>query len=85
MWLNRKETPLPKESCVIWAKFENGHIHLCRWFPFDVNNYYPDTMPGEGYLGTARVIDGRFTGIGFHAWTQNNSEFIEYKIVTYGN
>ena len=36
-------------------------------------------MPCEGYLGTAKVIEGRYTGIGFHAWEQNDSEFIFHK------
>jgi hypothetical protein len=35
----------------------------------------------EGYLGTAKVIKGRYVGIGFHAWEQNNSEFIWYAVV----
>jgi len=38
-------------------------------------------MAGEGYLGTVKVIEGRYVGIGFHAWEQNNSEFIWYAVV----
>lgn len=80
MWLNRKEAPLPKESCIMWVKFDK-HVQLCRWYPFDINNYYADTMPAEGYIGTARVIDGQYVGIGYHVWKQNDSEFLEYQLI----
>ena len=79
MWLNRKEVPLPKESCIIWIKSKD-EIFLCRWFPYNPNDYF-GTQPHEGYMGCARVIDGRYTGIGFNVWNQNNSEFVEYKLI----
>ena len=83
MWSNRKEIPLPKESVLIWirkTKKDEVNIFLCRWYPYNPNDYF-GTKPHEGYMGCARVIDGRYTGIGFNVWNQNNSEFIEYKLI----
>ena len=94
-WLNRKEIPLPKEQCKIIIKHSDGEL-TGMWHPYNPNDYHPDTQPHEGYLGTVviPIIDPIFLKywkqkeiptVGFHAWTQNNSEFIEYKIVTYEN
>ena len=33
------------------------------------------------HIGNWEVISERYTGIGFHAWEQNDSEFIFYKIL----
>ena len=37
-------------------------------------------IPGVGYLGTARVISGKHKDIGFHAWEQNDYEFVYYSL-----
>lgn len=82
-WKNRNVDPLPTEISkikIIVMDVDGEHIHLCKWEPFDKSQYIGRQMPGTGYLGTARTID-RKINIGFHAWDQNNSEFIYYQIV----
>lgn len=81
-FLNRHTDSLPKENCkilIIKKDTDGEHTFICEWNPFDKNKYSEHDMPCEGYLGTAKVIEGRYTGIGFHAWEQNDSEFIFYK------
>jgi len=83
-FVNRHTNSLPKEMCimkVVTKDVDGEHIHLCEWKPFDKNQYMKIDLPCEGYLGTAKVIQGRYTGIGFHAWEQNNSEFVWYIVV----
>lgn len=83
-YLNRHTDGLPKEKClikIITNDIEGEHIFLCEWIPFNESDYIGKVKPNEGFLGTATVIDGKFTGIGFHAWDQNDSEFIWYQIV----
>lgn len=77
---NRKSIPLPKHrQCKIAIVTTDG-VRICNWFPFNPKNYTVDNMPAEGYLGTARTIDSPIQ-IGFHAWQQNDSEFLFYKRV----
>jgi hypothetical protein len=83
-YLNRKNTPLPKKECIIKLKRDDADgekVYVCKWKPFFPHNYTEENMPAEGYLGTASVIQGRYEGIGFHAWEQNESEFIYYSII----
>jgi hypothetical protein len=83
-FVNRHTNGLPKEKCamkVITKDVDGEHIYLCEWKPFDKNQYSKENMPDDGYLGTVKVIQGRYTGIGFHAWEQNNSEFVWYSVV----
>lgn len=83
-FLNRHLHPLPVIQCkiqIVETGADGDNIYMCEWFPFDKNNYTDKDMPGEGYLGTARVIEGDYPGIGFHAWEQNDYEFLLYKIV----
>ena len=83
-WYNRHLTALPNKECVIniiHKDIDGEHEHLCEWKPFNKSEYTSANMPGEGYLGTATVIKPPFEGIGFHAWEQNNSQFIYYKII----
>lgn len=54
---------------------------LCKWMPFDKSKYTNDNMPYQGYMGCTKVIEGRYEGIGFNLWENNDSEFIYYKIV----
>jgi hypothetical protein len=70
-FLDRKDTPLPEqEKHVIILKQDN--YYLCRWVPYDgVSDAH------KGYLGTAKCLE---TGIGYHAWEQNDSEFRYYKV-----
>lgn len=67
---NRHLDGLPKETINIIILNDNIEL-LCEWIPFIKNN---------GYLGTAKVIEGKYKGIGFHAWEQNDSEFTHYKL-----
>ena len=69
-FLNRHLDDLPKEITNIIILNDNIEL-LCEWIPFIKNN---------GYLGTARIIDGNHIRIGFHAWEQNDSEFTYYKL-----
>ena len=80
--LNRKETPLPTEPCTIRIK-QGAHTFLCAWNPYKKENYPNPHIfhPAKGYLGTASVIEKHFKGIGFHAWEQNEYEFIYYEII----
>ena len=83
-WVNRNTNGLPTEPTtmkVATKDVDGEHVYLCEWKPFDKSQYSEKDMPGEGYLGTASVIEGRYKGIGFHAWQQNNSEFVYYQLV----
>jgi len=80
-FINRHETPLPDYSCqieIIKTDSYQSQIMSCDWIPFDASKYHKDHMPSKGYLGTARKNAGEYKGIGFHAWKQNDHEFIYY-------
>lgn len=82
-WDNRNLIAIPNKECIIniiHKDIDGENEYLCRWKPFNKSEYGSANMPGDGYLGTATVIKPPFEGIGFHAWEQNNSEFIYYKI-----
>jgi hypothetical protein len=86
-FINRHTHGLPKEKCtieIITGYTNNEAIYLCEWLPFDKSENTETSMPAEGYLGTAKVIGGNYDGIGFHAWEQNNSEFVWYVLVYKG-
>jgi len=81
---NRHIDGLPTEKVnmkVVTNDVDGEHIMLCEWKPFNKQEYNSENMPANGYLGTVKVIEGQFNGIGFHAWEQNNSEFIYYSVV----
>lgn len=81
-YISRKATPMPDYVCPIYVlkKSENKwEEYLCEWVPTQALKAPEEAS--EGYLGTASVISGQFKGIGFHAWEQNNSEFIYYRLV----
>lgn len=84
-FLNRHMDGMPKKETIIqiiYDDFEGEHLLTCKWFPFNPKMYDADNMPEEGYVGTARIIKGeKHFGIGFHAWLQNDNEFIYYKII----
>ncbi|WP_107039950.1 hypothetical protein [Brumimicrobium mesophilum] len=80
-WLNRHVDGLPTGKCKLIIDLEpfvgpdeNANF-LCYWHPVADKEIHT-----KGYLGTATVGENR-NGIGFHAWEQNNSEFVYYKIV----
>lgn len=83
---NRHVDGLPDKPCYMQIIDSDGNIYLCEWEPFDeskfkMENYKPGKpTPGHGYLGTAKVIGGQHKGIGFHAWDQNDHEFIYYSL-----
>lgn len=76
-FLNRHKNPLPNEKCIIKI-FHEGIVFITEWEPRD-----SDSTADKGYLGTARVISGEFKGIGFHAWEQNDHEFLYYNKIKY--
>lgn len=78
---NRHKDSLPKIESnikIIVNDIEGEQVILCKWIPFNKDNYTQDQMPAEGYLGTAKIIEKRYNGIGFHALKENDSEFIYY-------
>lgn len=80
-YVNRHIHPLPNEVCRIVILVKELGVYkefYCEWEPFDPQQYEQFNMPSENYLGTASTINGE-TQIGFHAWRQNNNEFIYYK------
>ena len=83
-FLNRHTNRLPDKPSkmrVVTKNADGERIYLCEWDPFDKSQYSKENIPSDGYLGTAKVIEGKYTGIGFHAWEQNNSEFVWYAVV----
>ena len=84
-YTNRKTHGLPKKKTkieiIVPSKTFGEEIYRCSWKPYDENNHPKNEQPGKGYLGTATIISGKYEGIGFHAWEQNDSEFIYYKII----
>ncbi len=83
-YLNRHLVPLPTKVCtikIIVKDYSGEHATLCEWKPFEAQIYNGSEFPADGYLGTAKELQGVFSGIGHHAWEQNDSEFIYYKIV----
>lgn len=80
---NRHIDGLPEDICemkIIDKDSYGENIILCEWTPLSKRN--PDHgTPYEGYLGTVKVIERKHNGIGFHAWEQNDSEFIYYALV----
>jgi hypothetical protein len=81
-FINRHLVGVPEQICDIVINYidtDGEHKVLCKWFPFNTKEYTANNKPGVGYLGTAlRIAEPQ---IGFHAWEQNNSEFIYYKLV----
>jgi len=84
-WLNRHETPLPDEECVIQIKLQgdpkiHGYPEVLtgNWVPFNPGDYGVRAKLSEGYIGTFR---DNLTKLGFHAWQQNDSEFVEYRVI----
>jgi hypothetical protein len=81
-FLNRHEVGMPTEKCrisVVTKASGFEPVELCDWEPFDESEHTKKDMPASGYLGTAYTVNGQFR-LGFHAWEQNNSEFIYYSI-----
>ena len=80
-FLDRSKSGLPIEKCkveiIVTSKIAGDELFRCMWIPYDENL----NPPKPGYLGTARITRGDFQGIGFHAWEQNESEFIYYRIL----
>lgn len=83
-YLNRHTDGLPSEPCtmkVINYDVDGEAEYLCSWQPFHESQRSPSYSPYEGYLGSARIVAGRYAGIGFNVWQQNDSEFVYYAIV----
>jgi hypothetical protein len=83
-YINRHTDGLPKEKCaikIVKNDIDREHVFICAWEPFIKPHYSNELMPDEGYLGTASVIYDRYKGLGFHAWKQNDSEFIWYTVI----
>lgn len=81
---NRHITALPNkitDITIVINDVSGEHLVRCKWHPFNKSKYSNECMPSDGYLGTARGVNLMFNGLGFHAWEQNNSEFIYYSII----
>ncbi len=82
---NRKIEGLPKKKCkieiIIESKIYGDEIFKCKWIPFNTDDYPKNDQPAKGFEGTAKIPSGKFEGIGFHAWEQNDAEFIYYKVL----
>lgn len=82
-WLNRHETNLPKEPkeiAIIKVDSKHWELLVCDWIPFkkELQTNPNSKKYVDGYLGTAYTK--KEPVIGFHAWNQNDSEFVWYKI-----
>lgn len=78
---NRKISKLPNEKLIIdiiVPRAAGEEIYKCEWIPYNSEDY--KVQPAIGFLGTTTVISGKYSGIGFHVWDQNDAEFIYYKI-----
>ncbi len=83
-FLNRHTDGIPSEITIIRVvnvSSSGEDIFLCEWKPFKPEHRTKNFNPGTGYLGTAKVVEGRWKGIGFHMWEQNDSEFVYYALV----
>lgn len=61
---------------------EKSHIEEI-WKPFKKEDCSEYMYPSNGYLGSVIVpiVENSIFTIGFHAWEQNDSEFVYYKII----
>jgi hypothetical protein len=87
-WRNRHLDPLPKEGCrmqILYKDFDGIYHPKGEWEPVETRK---ETIPpAEGFLGTfvhevknpIRKSPGVI--IGYHAWSQNDSEFVYYRIL----
>lgn len=83
-FINRNTNGLPKEKCVmkvVTEDIDGEHIFLCEWNPVDKIKDKENNIKRDGFLGSVKVIEGRYKGIGFNAWAQNNSEFVWYSVI----
>ena len=81
---NRHISPIPDKECFIEALIsyhDTDIIVYCKWQPLDKSRYNKNTMPPEGYLGTAKVVRGLMLSSEYHVWEQNNRDFIYYNII----
>lgn len=81
---NRHTSPIPNRECYISALIpyhDENKLVECKWIPFDKSKYNKNTMPPEGYQGTAKVISGLMVSSEYHVWQQNNRDFIYYNII----
>lgn len=53
----------------------NDGVILCKWYPVTNGQHSWGTV-----LGTARDSNG----LGYHAWLENNDEFVYYSLVDLG-
>ena len=82
---NRHLEKLPLKGAILRIlvnDVDDEHIHICKWIPFDKENYDEGNIPTVGYLGTAATIINEPLNIGFNVWEQNDDEFIYYSIIT---
>lgn len=83
-YVSRFSKPLPEDPCTIAIlkdELEGEQEYICEWKSAHAKRFDSDVQPSEGYLGTAKVIEGPYKGIGFHAWEQNVYEFEYYQII----
>lgn len=79
-FVNRHTNGLPTERCIMTIIINDNdgeHIHLCEWHHYEKTKY-PEGHKSKGYLGTAKCIN---SAMAFHAWEENDSEFVFYSII----
>lgn len=82
-FINRHIEGMPKQRCkvkVVTNDVDRENIFICEWEPLDKSMRGEDYAQ-KGYLGTVKIIEGRYKGIGFHAWEHSNSEFVWYAVL----
>ena len=86
-FINRHIEGMPKQQCkvkVVTNDVGCENIFICEWEPFD-RLRHRENYAERGYLGTVKIIEGRYKGIGFHAWEHSNSEFVWYAVLDNNN
>jgi len=83
---NRHLDGLPVDKAIVRiirkdAGEDVERVLLCQWHSYKKEDYVKGFQPHEGYLGTMRIVEEDYNGVGFNAWEQNNSEFIYYKLI----
>lgn len=86
-FLDRRVDRLPDYECEIFivnfSLYEES-ILKCKWIPYKKEYFNGNLLqPIDGYLGTAKKLEEPYKGIGFHAFIENDSEFVYYKLVNY--
>ena len=82
-YLNRHIEPLPKGKALISIFIEGEGELFCNWNPYNPDEFKILKLgyPVEHLLGTAKVIQEKYFGVGYNVWEINDYEFIYYKLL----